>query len=172
MQDTFDRLKIKNVSWNTVRTYVEDYTNQYKDDVLQESITLGIIQEFDNVFYWGDFNITFETAKAKLIDWIRKHKEFYNDDLEITYNRMVEALRVANAEMKAALPPRRKWTNIPYINWVPEYGGMIRGNRNYCERHFHKKQLANRYFLEKRKDIPEEPFDESDDDKEESGDGE
>ena len=92
MQDVFDRLKIRNVSWRSVREYVEDYDNQFKDDVLQESITLDDIQLFDKVFYWGDYNITFETAKAKLIDWIRKHKEFYNDDLRIIYDRMVEII--------------------------------------------------------------------------------
>ena len=159
MQDVFDRLKIRNVSWNSVKNYVEDYENQYKDDVLQESITLGIIQEFDKVFYWGDYNVTFETAKAKLIDWIRKHKEFYNDNLEITYNRMVETIERENAEIRAALRRNAKWKKIPYINWLPGYGGMIRGNRNYCERQFHRRQLANRYFLAKNQDVESERSD-------------
>ena len=166
MQDTFDRLKIKNVSWRSVREYVEDYPNQFKDDILQEEISLDIIGAFDDVFYCGDFNVTFESAKAKLIDWIRKHKEFYNDNWEITHARMVEVIQQVNAEMKAALPRRAKWTPIPYINWLPQYGGMIRGNRCYCERSFHKKNLANRYYLAKRKDLPEESVWDSDNDNE------
>ena len=169
MQDTFDRLKIKNVSWRSVREYVEDYPNQYKDDVLREQITLEIIQAFDDVFYWGDYNITFQSAKAKLIDWIRKHKEFYNDDLRIIYDRMVEIIEQVNKEIKDRLRPNAKWTKIPYINWLPGYGGMIRGNRHFCERQFHKKQLANRYFLAKNPDIESEGSDHDQNDNNENG---
>ena len=163
MQMVFDRLKIKNVSWIDVKNYAENYTDQYKDDYLQENITLEIIQAFDDVFYWGDYNITFESAKHKLIDWIRKHKQFYNDDLEITHQRMVETIAIENAKLCAKLPKNAKWTNIPYINWLPGYGGMIRGNRSYCEAQFHKKKLANKFFLPKNPFTPDKPPEESDD---------
>ena len=162
MEDVFDRLKIKKASWNEVKNYAENYADMYKDEVLQDSLTLEILMNFDAVFYWGDHNITAERARAKLIDWIRKHKEFYNDDPEIMFNRMVEILKVENAKWKAKQRPNAKWTDIPYINWLPGYGGMIRGDRFNVEHQFHKKQLANKYFLKKRKDLHDATFGGSD----------
>ena len=167
MQLVFDRLKINKVKWSDVRKYAESYTDQYKDDVLQNSINLAAIQAFDKVFYWGDYRITFEGAKCKLIDWIRKHKEFYNDDLRIVYQRIVDTITSENAKIKQSLPKNAKWTDIPYINWIPGYGGMIRGNRSYCEEQFHKKKLANKYVLPKNPFIPDKSFPPSEDDTEE-----
>ena len=153
MQDIFDRLKIKGVSWRTVKEYADDYQNKFKDDVLQESIDLDAIQAFDEIFDWGDHNITLDRAKAKLVDWIRKHKEFYNDDLRITYNRMKETLAEKNAEMHSKIRRNAKWTDYPYINWLPEYGGRLRRDRWNGENRFHKKHLANKFFLAPAKKI-------------------
>ena len=142
MEDIFERLGIKKVSWKTVREYAEDYKNQYKDDVLRDSITMDAIEEFDKVFYYGDNNITDERAQAKLIDFIRKHKEFYNDDPVIIYNRIAETLEAENKKRRERNP---NWTDIPYINWLPGYGGLIRSNRPRAEQKFHEKH--NGYFL-------------------------
>ena len=162
MQDIFTRMKIRNVSWDEIKNYAENYSDQYKDDVLQEMLTLEALVQFDKVFYWGDANITYDVARHKLIDWIRKHKEFYNDDPEVIYNRMVEIIEHDNKELRKNLRKNQKWKDIKYINWLPRWGGMIRHNTICAEARFHKKQLANKFFLETNQDLVSESESSSD----------
>ena len=148
MQDIFTRMKIRNISWGQIKNYAENYSNQYKDDVLQRILTLNVLVEFDKIFYWGDVNITYDGAKHKLIDWIRKHKEFYNDNPEVIYNRMLSVIEEDNRVLRQSLRKNQKWEDIKYINWLPRWGGMIRHNTFGAEARFHKKRLGNKFFLE------------------------
>ena len=138
MQQVFNFLKIR-VPWAEVRNAVENWSNVYKHENLR-LLTLEDLMHFNDIFYFGDNDITFDTCKNRLIDWISKHKEFYNDDPSVVYGRMVEARNQANARYRV---------EFPYINWIPEYGGMIRRFQSCPENKWHKEKNIP-FFLAKQ----------------------
>ena len=138
MQAVFNHFKIK-VPWNDVRIASENWSNVYKHERLR-SMGLEGIQLFHDIFYWGDDYITLDRCRNKLIDWLSKHKEFYNDDANIVHERMIRARNEANV---------RYGTTFPFINWIPEYGGMLRQIQQFPENKWHKKDKVP-FFLAKQ----------------------
>ena len=138
MNGVLKQFKIRH-SWAEIRAMVEDFDNVYKYDNLQ-MLDMDAIKGFWDVFYYGDTNVTFDQCKAKLIDWISKHKEIYNDDWAVMHARMEEKIAEANEKYGC---------NFPYINWIPEYGGMIRRYQMAPENKWHKKVKVP-FFLDKQ----------------------
>ena len=136
MNEVLRLLKIKH-SWEEIREMTENYENIYKHDHLMR-MPLNAILLFNDIFDYGE-NATFERCRNCLIDWLSKHKEFYNDNANIVHERMVQARERYYNETG---------TQYPFINWIPEYGGMIRKYSSWAQEKWHKKEKID-FFLPK-----------------------
>ena len=129
MNQVFKYLKIKK-NWNEVQELYENWANCYKHDRYQ-NLSSQELQAITQVFDFKS-NIIY-TQRNKFIDFLAKNKEFYNDDLDVVIERMKNRRDELAIEYGYALP---------YINWYPEYGGMLQDprmmrnrERNWRENH-------------------------------------
>ena len=129
MNQVFKYLKIKK-DWNEVQELYQNWANCYKHDRYQ-NLSVQELQAISQVFEFKT-NIIY-TQKNKFIDFLAKNKEFYNDDLDV----VIERMRKRRDELAIEYGH-----TLPYINWYPEYGGMMQDprmmrnrERNWKENH-------------------------------------
>ena len=117
--------------WKIKETY-ENWENTYKADAHQD-ISQEAFQHLSTVFHFK--NRTADKCRGELMHWLKQHQEFYNDDLKVVYDRMVEKRDEYQQmqTMAGVLNP------TPYINWLPQYGGYVFGpGRARQQDQFHK----------------------------------
>ena len=136
MNQVLKHLKIRR-SWEEIAETAENFDDVYKYDHLMQ-MDINVMMQFNDIFDFGD-NCTFERCRNCLIDWLSKHKEFYNDDSDEVHNRML----LAREQVQ-----RETGIHYPFINWIPQYGGMIRKSSTWAEAKWHKKQKID-FFLPK-----------------------
>lgn len=108
------------------------YEDIYKHDLLRQA-SLEDLAGFSDVFYFQ--RETFEGCKRQFIDFISKHKEFYNDDPEVMHDRMMETLNEINENRENdGLAP------VPFINLLPAYGGKVANKKalKQCMMNFYR----------------------------------
>ena len=127
MNQVLKHLKIRR-TWEEIAETAENFDDVYKHDHLMK-MDLDVILLFNDVFDYGDNNATFERCRNCLIDWLSKHKEFYNDDADVVHARMVEERDRINMETGV---------QYPFINWIPQYGGQIRKYTLFAESKWRK----------------------------------
>ena len=120
------------VPWYRIKELYDNFENVFKADAHQ-NIGEAAFKHFATVFHFK-FR-TADKCRGELMYWLKNHQEFYNDDLKIVYDRMVQKrdeLQQQQIQMGCSTP-------IPYINWMPQYGGYIFGTgRAKQEDEFHR----------------------------------
>jgi hypothetical protein len=103
--------------WSEIKGCYENWDDVFKQDHYK-FISYGDMLNLSQVFYFKGKDMA--RSRNEFIHFLRNHQEFYNDDLQIVYQRMCEAREQYNTVRAEAgnLP-------IPFINWIPEYGGTI-----------------------------------------------
>ena len=124
-------LKVR-VPWAKICELYEKWEDTYKEDHYK---TLGLedLRRFSDVFFFKQDSIV--KCRNELIYFLRNHQEFYNDDPAIVFNRMQEARDEFNQERE-----NQGAATVPFINWIPNYGGIIAYSRNRAgaETNWHK----------------------------------
>ena len=122
MNQVFQYLKIKNHSWEEISDLYDNWADHYKHD-RHRNLSVQDIQAISTVYEWKSNNIY--KQRAQFTDFLAKNKEFYHDDLDVVINRMI-ARRDKLSEQYGY--------QCPYINWFPEYGGIMRDPTNMRNR--------------------------------------
>lgn len=112
MNQVFKHLKIKK-EWKEVEELYMNWADCFKYD-RYKNLSVPELQTISQVFEFKS-NIIY-TNRNKFIDFLAKNKEFYNDDLDVVIGRMITRRNELAIQYGYALP---------YINWYPEYGGMM-----------------------------------------------
>ena len=117
--------------WANIREKYENWENTFKLDHFK-FISFLDIQKLGDVFYFKGKDLG--KCRGEFIYFLKNHQEFYNDDIAVVFVRMCEAREVCNTERaeQGKLP-------IPFVNWIPEYGGAVvdSRSRNQSERDWH-----------------------------------
>ena len=122
MNEVFKYLKIKNHSWEEVYDHYENWEDHYKHDH-HRNLTVKDIKAISVVYEWKSNDIY--KQRAQFSDFLAKNKEFYNDDLKIVIQRMIS---------KRDELSEQYGIQFPYINWLPEYGGLMQDQKNMRNR--------------------------------------
>lgn len=119
-------------SWGDIKATYDNWTNVYKHDHFQ-FLSLFEAQQMAQVFHFKSGDLY--RCRNELMNFLSKHKQFYNDNLEIVYQRMVAAREEYNTKLAAInkLP-------IPFINWIPIYGGSVQASiQRNAEMEWHRR---------------------------------
>ena len=82
--------------------------------------TLQQIYEFSKIFkFQGN---TLEKVKKELNHWLKNYQMFYDENAENIYNNMQNCLIEFNSQSHV---------QYPFINYIPQYGGLINENDYY-----------------------------------------
>ena len=112
MQEVFKHLKIKK-SWEEVAEVYQRWDDQYKHSRYQDMSFIEA-QQLSNVFFFKSNNLY--KQRNQFVDFLSKNKEFYNDNLEIVIQRLIKK--------RDELAVRYGYA-CRYINWYPDFGGML-----------------------------------------------
>ena len=103
--------------WCEIKDCYENWDDVFKLDHYK-FITYGDMMNLSQVFHFKGKDMT--RSRNEFIYFLKNHQEFYNDDLQVVYQRMYDAREeYNNVRAEAGNLP------IPFINWIPEYGGTI-----------------------------------------------
>lgn len=117
MEAVLRKLRVNAPWWKIKETY-ENWENIYKPDA-HPTISQEAFQHLATVFHFK--NRTADKCRGELMHWLKLHAEFYNDDLKVVYDRMVE-----KRDELVTMQRNMGMDNIiEYINWMPQYGGFI-----------------------------------------------
>ena len=118
MQAVISSFKIRAANWQEIKQRYQNWESIYKHDVMK-ALRCEQIQQLQDVF---DFKgVTLDKCRNELVNWISQHKEFYNDNIE----RIREKIQLTLEEFNQI-----NGTAVPYINWLPDYGGMIQMHKS------------------------------------------
>ena len=117
MEAVLRKLRV-NTPWWKIKEMYEQWENTYKADAHQ-NIGQQAFEHFATVFHFK--SRTADKCRGELMYWLKQHQEFYNDNLEIVYNRMKSKLE----EFQSMQLQSGCVNVIEYINWMPQYGGYI-----------------------------------------------
>ena len=113
-------LKIKVPVEDFMNTY-DTWESIYKHDVVQ-TMSLGTLEMLKPIFFFkGE---TLDQCKQQFTNFIGKHKEFYNDNLQTMIMNMVTRRNELNYDREA-----RGQFPLEHINLFPEYGGKLQKSR-------------------------------------------
>ena len=112
MQEVFKHLKIKK-NWEEVEELYNNWSDQYKHDRYQNMSYIEL-QQVSNIFCFKT-NVIYK-QRNQFVDFLAKNKEFYNDNLEIVIQRLIKK--------RDELAVRYGYA-CRYINWYPDFGGML-----------------------------------------------
>ena len=120
MQEVFNYHKLR-IPWNKIQETYDRWEDVYKHDRVQ-SWTLVELLQLKQVFHFT--GTTFLACKNQFTNWLSKHQEFYNDDINVICQRMQRELDNFNT---------RTNLNVPYLNWLPQFGGLIQASNPRAE---------------------------------------
>lgn len=124
MQKVLDYHKVK-VPWAKLEATYAGWSDVYKQERLQ-AWGLPEIRELSQVFEFTGATLT--ACRNQLINWLSKNKMFYNDDFHVVVQRIRDELARFN-DVQIRLGNKC----FPYINWLPQYGGMLQLPRRSAE---------------------------------------
>ena len=127
MQAVLNSFKIRAANWAQIKQTYENWANIYKHQVVK-ALTFEQIQQLQDVFEFK--GVTLVKCVNEFVNWISQHKQFYNDNFEC----MHEKIRLSLDEFN-----RNNGSAVPYINWLPEYGGMIQMQKKGEEMRWHQR---------------------------------
>ena len=144
MNEVFKHLKIKK-TWEEVTKMYLDWDNVYKHDQFQyldpeELRQISSVYEFKSPIIY--------MQRRQFIDFLSKNKEFYNDNLDIVIDRIRGKLQELSVRYGHALP---------YINWYPEYGGMMQDPKIMKTREADWRKLNNIPYMLYNAPVPNVP---------------
>ena len=117
MEAVLRKLRVS-TPWYRIKEMYDNYENVFKADAHQ-NIGQEAFQHLSSVFHFK-FR-TAEKCRGELMHWLKNHPEFYNDDLKVVYDRMVQKRdEFQQMQLQAGCQ-----NLIDYINWLPQYGGYI-----------------------------------------------
>ena len=121
MISVMKHLRVK-TPWSEIKDLYEKWDDVFKYDHFK-FLTYCDMMNLSQVFHLKGKDMN--RARNEFIYFLKNHQEFYNDDLQVVYQRMCEAREQYNTIRAEAgnLP-------IPFINWIPEYGGTILDQRS------------------------------------------
>ena len=100
-------------SWeDIIGTYVR-WADVYKHDRYQ-NLSVQEVKKISAV--WEFTSPKISTCRNQFVNFLSKHKDFYNDDLDVVIYRM----RQARDELS-----QQYGYSCQYLNWFPEYGGLV-----------------------------------------------
>ena len=117
MEATLKACGVKCPWWKIKDTY-EKIDNMFKPDAFPY-FTDEAFEHLNEVFHFK--SRTMDRCRTEFMTWLKKHQEFYNDNLEVVYNRMKETL----ASYQQYQQEQGIAHVIEYINWIPQYGGYV-----------------------------------------------
>lgn len=82
-------------------------------------MTIQDVQLFSRIFEFKKTNIM--QCRRELSGFVKSFPEFYGDSLDEVFAGMSAQLKKFNQERRM---------NFPYVNWLPDYGGMIQPQPN------------------------------------------
>ena len=111
------------MTWEKIRDTYENWADIFKPDRFKW-LGLRDLDELAKVFYFKGQDIA--RCRNEFIYFLKQYQEFYNDNIEIVFQRMVEAREAYNTHLAQSghLP-------IPFVNWIPDYGGRIQGSKRH-----------------------------------------
>ena len=120
MTSVMKHLRVR-TPWNDIKECYQNWADVFKMD-RYKFITPHDVLQLSRVFHFKGKDLG--KARTEFIYFLRIHQEFYNDDIEVVYGRMCSARDEYNDNRAAEgkLP-------IPFINWIPEYGGTLLDTR-------------------------------------------
>lgn len=132
-QGLWEAHKIKACSYAQFKAEALNYDNTYKKTGLT-SVTLEQVKKLSTIFYFRHRDFT--SMRKQLMAWLKDYPQFYNDDIEVVYNRMIQKL---HEYQHFQLQQHHLRQVCPYINWVPEFGGNVLPSRPTQDQ-WHKQQ--------------------------------